>query len=127
MCAGVETVAAASASGRQRDAGDQFDLVARYQFGRFLAHDIRLPLRVAAQEHDLAPCNRVAVLLHPDLDGSVGLLTERRCATGIGTKKADLERRRFIRPSRPARDQQRQPNGHDAPTPAFFVDGKETA
>src|SRR6185312_2356233 len=82
---------------RQRNTGDHLDLVARNQFGRFLARDICLTAGIAAQEYDLASGDDIAVLLHPDLDGGVGFLTERRRAAGIRAEKPDLERHRLVR------------------------------
>ena len=70
----ADTSAAASAFGRQREAGEDVDVVAHDQFLREPLGDVgRDAAGVLADDLDLLAGDRVAVLLHVELDAVVHL------------------------------------------------------
>jgi hypothetical protein len=77
---------------REREAGKDVDLVANHQFLREALGDVRVRAAgVLAYEFDLLAGNRVAVLLHEQLDAIVHLRGGVGKLAGVGHDQADLD------------------------------------
>ena len=78
--------------GRQREAGEDVDLVAHDQFLRQALGDVRIRAAgVLADDLDLLAGDGVAVLLHVELDAVVDLRAGVGELAGIGSDDADLD------------------------------------
>ena len=92
LLAGLRDVAGGHGVGRQHEAGQDVDLVAGDQFLRQALGDRRIDAAdVLADDLDLLAGDRVAVLLHEQLDGIVLLRCSIGELAGIGLDQADLD------------------------------------
>ena len=90
--ASAETSAAAERVRRQREAGEDVDLVAHDQFLRQALGDVGVRAAgVLADDFDLLAGDGVAMLLHVELDAVVDLRRGVGELAGIGDDHADLQ------------------------------------